>query len=225
MNEGLLEVTFQWLYWSYTVLSVYGLVYTHLFISSGGYESFWHRQVHSVWEIVRKPEDCPRQVGQYRTHALPHNGSHSLSIPLASRLQRPLTLSEKVVYSHLDDPKNQVQISNVDDICTCTWCTACLTLQEIERGESYLLLRPDRVAMQDATAQVSGNVTVVPVMKYVSCILVVYVGSNHFFCLCPPLSVCIRWLCCSSSVADCPRLITHTCTYIQYSTCIRCQVQ
>lgn len=30
-------------------------------------------------------------------------------------------------------------------------------MQEIERGESYLLLRPDRVAMQDATAQVSVN--------------------------------------------------------------------
>ena len=52
-----------------------------------------------------------------------------------SRLQRPLTLSEKVVYSHLGDPKNQ----------------------EIERGESYLLLRPDRVAMQDATAQVTTS--------------------------------------------------------------------
>jgi len=49
------------------------------------------------------------------------------------RLQRPLTLSEKVLYSHLDDPKNQ----------------------EIERGNSYLKLRPDRVAMQDATAQMA----------------------------------------------------------------------
>ena len=39
------------------------------------------------------------------------------------------------MYSHLDDPKNQ----------------------EIERGESYLLLRPDRVAMQDATAQVTSR--------------------------------------------------------------------
>lgn len=48
------------------------------------------------------------------------------------RLKRPLTLSEKILYSHLDDPQNQ----------------------EIERGKSYLLLRPDRVAMQDATAQV-----------------------------------------------------------------------
>ncbi len=43
-----------------------------------------------------------------------------------SRLNRPLTLSEKVLYSHLDDPKNQ----------------------DIVRGESYLRLRPDRVAMQ-----------------------------------------------------------------------------
>jgi len=49
------------------------------------------------------------------------------------RLNRPLTLSEKVLYSHLDDPANQ----------------------DIVRGESYLRLRPDRVAMQDATAQMA----------------------------------------------------------------------
>ena len=42
------------------------------------------------------------------------------------RLQRPLTLSEKILYSHLDDPANQ----------------------DIVRGASYLRLRPDRVAMQ-----------------------------------------------------------------------------
>lgn len=50
-----------------------------------------------------------------------------------NRLKRPLTLSEKILYSHLDDPKNQ----------------------SIVRGESYLRLRPDRVAMQDATAQMA----------------------------------------------------------------------
>ncbi|XP_050391748.1 aconitate hydratase, mitochondrial [Patella vulgata] len=50
-----------------------------------------------------------------------------------NRLGRPLTLSEKIVYSHLEDPKNQ----------------------DIKRGESYLRLRPDRVAMQDATAQMA----------------------------------------------------------------------
>ncbi|GLH08684.1 Aconitate hydratase, mitochondrial [Gryllus bimaculatus] len=49
------------------------------------------------------------------------------------RLNRPLTLSEKVLYSHIDEP----------------------TSQEIERGTSYLRLRPDRVAMQDATAQMA----------------------------------------------------------------------
>ncbi|KAL7042658.1 hypothetical protein ACKWTF_001237 [Chironomus riparius] len=49
------------------------------------------------------------------------------------RLNRPLTMSEKVLYSHLDDPANQ----------------------DIERGVSYLRLRPDRVACQDATAQMA----------------------------------------------------------------------
>ncbi|KAK7111154.1 aconitate hydratase, mitochondrial-like isoform X2 [Littorina saxatilis] len=57
---------------------------------------------------------------------------HILKI-VRDRLGRPLTLSEKVLYSHLDDPKNEV----------------------IERGNSYLKLRPDRVAMQDATAQMA----------------------------------------------------------------------
>lgn len=51
----------------------------------------------------------------------------------SSRLNRPLTLSEKIVYGHLDDPAGQ----------------------EIARGRTYLRLRPDRVAMQDATAQMA----------------------------------------------------------------------
>ncbi|GES89326.1 aconitate hydratase [Rhizophagus clarus] len=49
------------------------------------------------------------------------------------RLNRPLSLSEKILYSHLDDPHGQ----------------------DIERGVSYLRLRPDRVACQDATAQMA----------------------------------------------------------------------
>ncbi|CAN0313168.1 aconitate hydratase, mitochondrial [Lampetra fluviatilis] len=49
------------------------------------------------------------------------------------RLKQPLTLSEKVVYGHLEDARSQ----------------------ELERGRSYLRLRPDRVAMQDATAQMA----------------------------------------------------------------------
>ena len=49
------------------------------------------------------------------------------------RLGRPLTLTEKVMYGHLDDPENQ----------------------DLTAGVSYLMLRPDRVAMQDATAQMA----------------------------------------------------------------------
>ena len=49
------------------------------------------------------------------------------------RLGRPLTYAEKILYGHLDDPHGQ----------------------EIVRGVSYLKLRPDRVACQDATAQMA----------------------------------------------------------------------
>src|SRR5688572_9507179 len=49
------------------------------------------------------------------------------------RLNRPLTLTEKILYSHLDDPAGA----------------------ELNRGKSYLDLRPDRVTMQDATAQMA----------------------------------------------------------------------
>src|SRR2546421_3975250 len=58
--------------------------------------------------------------------------SENLSI-VRQRLNRPLTYAEKILYSHLDDPHGQ----------------------EIERGKSYLKLRPDRVALQDATAQMA----------------------------------------------------------------------
>ena len=49
------------------------------------------------------------------------------------RLKRPLTFAEKVLLGHLDDPKKA----------------------ELSPGKSYLYLRPDRVAMQDATAQMA----------------------------------------------------------------------
>lgn len=47
-------------------------------------------------------------------------------------LNRPLTLSEKIIYGHLDDASTNPV-----------------------RGETYLKLRPDRIAMQDATAQMA----------------------------------------------------------------------
>ena len=49
------------------------------------------------------------------------------------RLGRPLTLAEKILINHLVDPKTQ----------------------EMERGRSYAYFNPDRVAMQDATAQMA----------------------------------------------------------------------
>ena len=49
-------------------------------------------------------------------------------------LQRPLTAAEKVLYSHCYDPQIE---------------------EEFSRGESYVEFSPDRVAMQDATAQMA----------------------------------------------------------------------
>src|ERR1700739_657530 len=47
------------------------------------------------------------------------------------RLQRPLTLADKILLGHLDDPDSQ----------------------ELEPGKSYLLTRPDRVVFQDVLGQ------------------------------------------------------------------------
>ncbi len=51
---------------------------------------------------------------------------------MRARLGRPLTLAEKILANHLDSPD-----------------------AEVERGVSYVDFRPDRVAMQDATAQMA----------------------------------------------------------------------
>ena len=50
-----------------------------------------------------------------------------------AREGRPLTLTEKILWNHLDDPSSA----------------------GTERGRSYTDFRPDRVAMQDATAQMA----------------------------------------------------------------------
>ena len=49
------------------------------------------------------------------------------------RLDRPLTYAEKIFLGHLADPESE----------------------ELDAGKSYVGLRPDRVAMQDATAQMA----------------------------------------------------------------------
>lgn len=80
------------------------------------------------------------------THAsLPEKDCASITPPYALLIQnlvhvrkalqdRPLTLAEKILYSHLFDPENGANGG-------------------IVRGETYLQLRPERVAMQDASAQ------------------------------------------------------------------------
>jgi len=52
---------------------------------------------------------------------------------MRKKLGHPLTLAEKILFSHLDNPEEQT----------------------FERGKAQLALRPDRVAMQDATAQMA----------------------------------------------------------------------
>jgi aconitate hydratase len=52
---------------------------------------------------------------------------------IRARLDRPLTLAEKITYGHLDDTASA----------------------DLDRSKSYLYLRPDRVAMQDVTAQMA----------------------------------------------------------------------
>lgn len=53
-------------------------------------------------------------------------------LPHVRSLDRPLCLAEKVLYGHLDDPETMPV-----------------------RGETFLKLRPERVALQDATAQMA----------------------------------------------------------------------
>ena len=70
-------------------------------------------------------DSTPEFVGQvYKTMA------DTLQV-VRRLLGRPMTLSEKVLLSHLDDPETQV----------------------LEAGESYLLLKPDRVILQDVLGQ------------------------------------------------------------------------
>jgi aconitate hydratase len=60
------------------------------------------------------------------------HGRERLAV-IRKRLGRPLTLAEKILFGHLADPEHT----------------------QLDPGKAYLELRPDRVAMQDATAQMA----------------------------------------------------------------------
>ncbi|SMR63353.1 unnamed protein product [Zymoseptoria tritici ST99CH_3D1] len=79
--------------------------------------------------LTKKVEMTNWEKGHYINYA---GMNETLNI-VRKRLNKPLTYAEKILYSHLDDPHNQ----------------------ELVRGKSYLKLRPDRVACQDATAQMA----------------------------------------------------------------------
>ncbi len=57
--------------------------------------------------------------------------ARELAAVVRRRLGRPLTLADKILLGHLDDPEHQ----------------------ELEPGKSYLLVRPDRVVFQDVLGQ------------------------------------------------------------------------
>jgi len=80
------------------------------------------------------------------------------------RLGRPLTYADKVFLGHLDDPENE----------------------DLEPGKSYVATRPDRVAMQDATAQMAllqfmlagRDTTAVPTTVHCDHLIQAYQGAD-----------------------------------------------
>lgn len=87
-----------------------------------------------------------RSLATHAPQTLPEKDCASITPPyerLQANLQvvrdilnnRPLTLAEKILYSHIYNPKETLADS------------------KLVRGESYLQLSPERVAMQDASAQ------------------------------------------------------------------------
>ncbi len=80
------------------------------------------------------------------------------------RLNRPMTFAEKVLLGHLVDPAGQ----------------------ELDPGESYLQLQPDRIAMQDATAQMA-------LLQFMQA------GREE---TAVPTTVCTRWICRPTALRD-----------------------
>jgi hypothetical protein len=69
----------------------------------------------------RRGEAATRWEESRSERRMEWHSTKCLALPLTSRLNTPLTLAEKIVYGHLDNPHEQ----------------------DIQRGVSYLKLRPD----------------------------------------------------------------------------------
>ncbi|KAG6031873.1 hypothetical protein E4U41_007394 [Claviceps citrina] len=98
-------------------------------LTNGAVSSVRHLATASNWNLDKKVRQNIWEENNFINYK---KMSENLAI-VRSRLNRPLTYAEKILYSHLDDPHGQ----------------------DIKRGKSYLKLRPDRVACQDATAQMA----------------------------------------------------------------------
>jgi aconitate hydratase len=80
-------------------------------------------------------------------------------------LNKPLTLTEKILYAHIAEPLKQIPV----------------------REKTYVQLNPDRVAMQDATAQMAllqfmsagKNTTAVPTTVHCDHLITAEVGANE----------------------------------------------
>lgn len=94
------------------------------------------------------PRTGPRRSLATEATSLPQKDCSSITPPydrLSRNLaavrrilgDRPLTLAEKILYSHIHDPERTLASGG------------------IARGETYLQLMPERVAMQDASAQMA----------------------------------------------------------------------
>ncbi len=90
--------------------------------------------------VLHPHPGAPTEEPTCRPSRPPPSSSRRSTTPAARRLEvvrkrlgRPLTLAEKVLFGHLADPEGE----------------------QLGARHSYLQLRPDRVAMQDATAQMA----------------------------------------------------------------------
>ncbi|KAH9846052.1 aconitate hydratase [Lenzites betulinus] len=109
-----------------------------------------HHSIRSLVGPSRRPLplSSPRRSLATEATSLPQKDCSSITPPygkLSKNLaavrrilgDRPLTLAEKILYSHIHDPERTLASGG------------------IARGETYLQLIPERVAMQDASAQMA----------------------------------------------------------------------
>jgi homoaconitase len=132
--------------------------------------------------ISRARQSLAASRRSFATHApLPEKQCSSITPPYAALLRnleevrkilnRPLTLAEKILYSHLIEPEKS--LGNGRNV----------------RGEAYLQLRPERVAMQDASAQCVFT-TVFSIILETDCTLEWHCKEHTLIIFTPAIHLC-----------------------------------